>query len=462
MLINRLTQSVVTFILAAAIARLLGAYELGQYLLAFSYYFIFVSLASQGLKVLFTRELARNPGNTSSYFINGIFLQLFISTCAFVFLIIFILVMPYGEDTSRICLIMGIAIIPFALSNVTESVFQAQEQMFLIAATTVPVYILRLIFMLVGLNYGLGVGYVAAVFVVSESFIFLIQFILCVYLINPEWRLRFGFIRSTVKDSLTFFAIEGIAVISSRLEIIILSVLASEQLLGFYGAVTQLLMPFLIVANSILLAIFPVMSKTAEQRKAEQRRMTEFVIEILLFISLPFLMGILFLGQDVLVLIYGANFAQATTALQIAGLTLVIRPFNRALSYLLVANGFERVNLRQVTISLPIKGILGFFLISQFQLLGAAALEILMAMISGSQYIYATYNRLFTLHIWRVFSRPLLVSSLMIPILWGLKQSHLDILLMLLLATVSYVIMVGTIGIFLLGGPRILYTRFSK
>jgi O-antigen/teichoic acid export membrane protein len=50
MIVNRLAQSITAFVLTAAIARNLGAEAIGQYLLAYSYYFIFVGIASQGLK----------------------------------------------------------------------------------------------------------------------------------------------------------------------------------------------------------------------------------------------------------------------------------------------------------------------------------------------------------------------------------------------------------------------------
>ena len=79
MLSNRLTQSIATFVLTAAIARLLGPETLGQYLLAFSYYFIFVGIVSEGVKTLFTRELSRHPAETPAFLVSGSLLQLLCS-----------------------------------------------------------------------------------------------------------------------------------------------------------------------------------------------------------------------------------------------------------------------------------------------------------------------------------------------------------------------------------------------
>ncbi|NEP76563.1 MAG: polysaccharide biosynthesis protein, partial [Okeania sp. SIO2G5] len=53
--VNRLIQSLTAYALTAVIARLKGATELGQYLLAFSYFFIFMTIVSQGLRVSLIR-----------------------------------------------------------------------------------------------------------------------------------------------------------------------------------------------------------------------------------------------------------------------------------------------------------------------------------------------------------------------------------------------------------------------
>jgi O-antigen/teichoic acid export membrane protein len=367
--------------------------------------------------------------------------------------------MPYSKDTSTVCYIMGLTIVPFALSNVTEAIFLAHEKMHLIAVTTVPIYILRLFAMLAAMYFKYGIEYVAVIFVVSEALILLIQWLCILRFVKPEWKIQHSFIRDTVREVRTLFAIEGVAVISSRLDVVILSIVGSELLLGFYGGVVQLLQPFFIIATSLVITMFPAMSRTADQGRNEQRRIIGNLIEMLMLIALPFLVSILFVGQDVLTLVYGAGFAQATLALQISALSLLLLPFSRALSYLLVARGFEQVNLREVAVTTAIGGGIGIVLISQFQLLGAAAMVVAKEVIAASQYIFATYHRLFALDLGRIFARPLLVSLLMIPLFWGLKQSKFETWMILLIATVAYGIFVGAIGVFVLGIPHRIYAK---
>lgn len=462
MLINRLAQSVATFVLSAAIARSLGADALGQYLLAFSLYYIFVTLASQGLRVFFTRELARNPEEISIYLTNGTFLQALLSLVAYISLVAVVFIMPYGEEASAVCYLMGLAIFPFALSNVTEAIFQALEKMHLIAVTTVPIYIIRLFMVLAAMRLEYGIRSVVLILVASEAVILAVQWLCIIRLIKPEWTIKREFISDILLEARTFFVIEGAAVISTRMEIVILSILGSELLLGLYGAVVQLLQPFLIVSNSVIMAIFPAMSRSVGRERNEQRRIAESLIEFLMIMALPFMVGILILGRDLIIFVYGSSFAEAALAFKIASLTLVILPFIRVLSYLLVANGFEKVNLRELTVTTPLAGIIGVLLVAQFQLLGAPAMQLSKAVISGGQYIYATYSRLFALDLRRIFARPLLVSLLMVPLLWFLKQSNVEFWIVLIVAVGAYAAMVGSIGILLLGGPRVVYAKLAN
>jgi len=462
MLINRLTQSIATFVLTAAIARILGAEALGQYLLAFSYYFIFVNIASQGLKVLFTRELAREPEKTPIFLTNGTLLQFIFSLIGYVALCIVVFLLPYSTETSTICYIMGLTIIPFSLSNITEAIFQAQERMHLIALSTVPVYVLRLCVMIWAMQMKYGVDTLAELLLVSEAIILVIQWLLLIGTVQLKWQIDRDFIWNSIKAARTFFAIEGIAVVNSRLQILILSLLGNEFLVGIYGGIVQLMQPFIIIANSMATAIFPSLSKAVTQGKENQRQITENFIEILLAIALPLLIGCLFFSKDLLIFLYNPSFAQGSLALNIITLTLLFLPFNRSLSYLLVANGFERFNLREVAITTILGSFAGVVLVSQFQLTGAAITDLFIKLLAFSQYVYYTYSRLFSLNLWQILRRPLLVSTLMLPVLIVLQKVNFNFLLTLIISTSYYVFIIGCLGVYTLGGPRAVWLKILK
>lgn len=462
-LTNRLTQSLTTFILVASIARMRGSYELGQYTLAFSYYFLFMSIASQGIKILFTRELSRNPQETPVYLVSGTLLQLFFSSICYVMLFVVVFALPYKSDTATVCYVLGLTIFPFSLSNITEAIFQSQEKMYLITISTVPIYILRVLVILWAMKLNYGISFVSAIMVISETLILLIEWGLIGRIVKPKWQVNWNFIWLTVKSARTFVAIEGLAVINGRMQILILSLLGGEVVVGLYGGVVQLMQPFQIISNSLIGAVFPSMSKAVELGREKQRRLVETIIEILLSVALPIVIGLLFIGSDLLILIYrNPSFSEATVALNLVSLGLIISSLGQPLSSLLVANGFEWVNLREVFTSSIFGTLLGVVLVSQHHLLGAAIAAVLTGSIACSQYVYSVYIRLFSLNIWRILRRPVLISIFMLAIFVLLQTIGQSFLVTVIAATCAYMLFVGVLGIYALGGPNVVWAKLLR
>ncbi len=449
LLLNRLAQSITTFILAASIARILGAYELGQYMLAFSFYYVFMTLASQGFKTLFTRELARNPLETPSYLVSGTFLQLLFSIIAYAVMVLVVYTLPYNQNTSIVCYILGLSIIPFSLSNVTEAIFQAEEKMHLIAVSTVPVYIVRVIAIIWAMNLKYDIATVSAIMVTSECLIFLIEWCLITQFVKFEWRLNWKFMLNTTKASGSFIVIEGISVLGYRLQVFILSLLGGELVVGLYGAVLQLMQPFQIISHSVVLAVFPKMSKAIDSGKDSQRQITQITIEILLMVALPLLLGIVFFGKELLILLYHEeSFVEAQFALNIFAIGLISSSFIRPLSYLLVANGFEKVNLWQVFITTILNCLISIVLVSQYKLNGAAITVIFTDYVALLIYYVESSRRLFRLNLWSIIFRPLIVAVSMLPIFIILEKIDLNILSVLIISSFIYFIIIGVLGLY--------------
>ena len=462
MAVNRLAQSLTSFVLFASIARILGPYELGQYLLAFTYYFIFMSVAAQGFKTLFTRELSRHPQETPVYLVSGSLLQLLFSLTGYALLVAVVFALPYSSDTSTVCYVMGLAIVPFSLSNVTEAIFQAQEKMYLIAASTVPVYILRVGVMIWAMKLNCGVSFLAGILVVSEFLILLIEWGFIARTVKAKWQIHWDFIGRTVKDARTLVAIESVAALSGRMQVLILSLLGGEVVVGLFGGIAQLMQPFEILAQSAVLAVFPSLSKAVTLGKEKQRHLVESIAEMLLCVALPLIVGLFFIGGNLLIFIYrDPSFAEASAALKVVALGLVAVSLIRPLSSLLVANGLERVNLREVSVTNVLGGLLSVVLVSQYQLLGAAIAALLMNISACSQYMYAVRIRLFSLDLWRILRRPLLMSVFMLAVFLILQEISQNILLTAVAASLAYLLLIGVLGVSAVGRTAISRNQVS-
>ncbi len=453
LLLNRLTQGIATFVLSAAIARTLGAYALGQYLLAISYYYIFVSITSQGFKTLFTREIARNPEATPVYLVSGTLLQLLVSLVGYAAMVGIIYLLPYSNDTSILCCVIGFTAIPFALSNITESIFQAREQMHSIALATVPVYILRLIAMLWVMQTRHQIIDVGIILIISETLILAIEWLMLVKIVPPQWQIDRDFMWNIIKTAKTLFATEGLGMIAAKIDILILSLLGSEVLIGLYGSVMQLLQPYGIVANSLNLAAFPRLSRAVDLGRDPQRQEAENTIVTLLCMGLPFAIGTLFYGKDLLLLIYqNRDFSQAAVILNLMCISMMVATCSQTFGYVLIANGLEKFNLIEVVITTTVGGLSGIFFITKYQLMGAVLMSLMMATTSFGVLGTAVHQRIFTLRIWRMLRLPLLISGVMSIVYLILQAMHLNFLVTLSLAVAAYALVILAVMVHELGG----------
>lgn len=462
-LINRLTQSVSTFIVLIFIARILGRGSLGQYTIAFNYFYLFMTLASQGYKTLFTRELSCEPEQTPLYLISGSLLQLCTSIVSYFVLVVIIILLPYNPQTSFFCYVLGSMVIPFSLSNITEAIFQAYEKMHLIAISTVPIYILRSFIIIWALFHDYGLFFVCLSILLSEVVILLIQWGLLVRMIEFQWAVDFGFMKKTFKKAFTFIAIEGVAAFKGRMLVIILSVFSSEALVGLYGSIVQLLQPFEIIAHSLVVAVFPGMSKAVKISSDKQRKFAEIVIESLLCVALPIIIGISFIGDKFLVLVYGNTaFAEAALPLNIMALSLFVASFTRPLGYLLVANGLEKVNLFEVASTSFTGTCLGLVLIPRYHLIGAALDIMIMQSLTSGIYVYSVYKHLFPLRLRAIFSRPILVGFLIFTVFTVLQKLSSNIVLTIAISSLSYVACILIVYVTAFGGPSAVWKRLVQ
>jgi len=371
---QRVTQAGSAFVLSAIIARTLGADELGVYMLAFTFYFVAATVASHGMRVHATRQLAREPAGAGDQLVSGAVLQLAAALAALAVIAGIIVAMPYDAHATRICLLHGLMVVPTSLANVADAVLQSRERMHVAAAITVPIHLLRLAAIAWALMHGADLATACAILIASECVVFAGQWLAAAGLARPRWRIDTGLMRASLRSARDFVAIEGLAVFNARIRLVLLSLVGSAATIGMYGCVLQILQPFHIVIHSVVQAVFPALSRTATLGVDQQRALVTKVMRLLLMLMAPAVALMGFAGGDLLLLAYGdGRFAAAGPALAITGAALITSASNRVLAYLLVATGHERVNLHEVMVATLVGVPLSFLLIQQFGLIGAAA-----------------------------------------------------------------------------------------
>jgi O-antigen/teichoic acid export membrane protein len=447
---NRVTS----FVLYAMVARHLGAEEFGQLTLAFTLFYTFQVFAVGGLKTLIVRQVAKDRAQTRLYFLNGIMIVTFTSVASLVALWSFVHVMRYPTSTTRVILLLSLGLLPYTISAVCEGLFQAWERMPYIAFVNVPVNIAKVAGAYALLATNRGLYPVVLVLLASLAAIagFEIWIVLRKLASQPA-SVDLHFSVTTMRSAATFLGIDGTLAIMSSLNIILLSKLATETQVGLYSAATQLLVPLLLVYQSLAQSIFPVMCRKVEPGFQSLKRIAEQAIELLLVLALPAAAGLYFIGDRLISLLYkNPTFSQAFPALRIVAWVLVLQVFTSVLGQVLLASHREKITLRIVLVDTIFNLLVGWPLISIFGLRGASVALVLTRLADCIQHYIPVSRLVSSMPFASIVWKPLVAAACMAAYLAALN-GRLGILSGVS-ATLIYAVALFSVAIWASGGLR--------
>ncbi len=408
---NRVTS----FVLYALVARHLGTHEFGQLSLALTLFYIFQVLAVAGLKTLTIRQVTKDRTQTKKYFANGCAIVAVSSFSSVMLLFGFVRLMRYPADTTLVILLTSLGLFPYAISAICEGIFQAWERMYLIPYVNVPVNIAKVgcAFFLLTRRSALYAVILILLCSLLAAAVLEVWILLRKFPPQPA-SIDFRFSLATFRSAVTFLGIDGTIAVMSSLNVLLLSKLSTETQVGLYSAATQLMVPLLLVYQSIGQSVFPLMCRKVEPGFQTLKRISEQVIEVLLILALPAVASLYFLGDWALSILYkNPAFLQAFPALRIVAWVLIAQVFTSVLGQVLVASHRERVTLRIVAADTLVNLLVGWPLIRLFGLRGAAIALLVTRLVDCGQH-YIPVSRLFSgIPVARVIWKPIVAGACM-------------------------------------------------
>ncbi len=175
-----------SFVLQLLIARILGVEGLGHYTIAMAYLNVSQVISELGLPALLVRDLAQAPTRRRSTFRVLMGIQVAMGFLTWGGLAAMSLFLPYG-DTTRISLLLVGASLPFfAVSSVSQTLFQAGERMELVMGVEVLTNTLILAISLGVMLQGGGEEALIAVIIVCQA----VSALVCLLLVWQSKLLR--------------------------------------------------------------------------------------------------------------------------------------------------------------------------------------------------------------------------------------------------------------------------------
>ncbi|MEZ4861317.1 MAG: flippase [Caldilineaceae bacterium] len=308
-----------SFALQLVIARALGVTGLGQYTIALAYLNVCQILTELGLPAMLVRDLAQMPWLRRSYYYRALSIQIVASLLVWGGLIAVTALLPLPPATRMILWIVGASLPFYAITSATQTLFQAGERMEVVMGIEVLINTAILGISLGVIQWGGTTYHLAMVLVITQLISAILGVILLArsqLLAEPQTQVAWQW-SMLWRRSGPFYVLALADVLLQRADIVLLSIVAGESVTGLYGAAYNLVRVAFKLVQNFWGALYPTLSRLHHQVPVHYRRLGNFSLRYGLLTLLAAAAIGAGVAQDVLHLIYGANYAEAVLVLQI-------------------------------------------------------------------------------------------------------------------------------------------------
>lgn len=373
LLAARLCQPIFAFLLFGSAARVLDERSFGTYVLLMGMISLFQACASLGLTPLMTREISKDLDRAGAYLIAAALVMIPASLLAWILFPPVLSLIGASAETSHLGWILG-ASLPFStLILAAESLFVAHSATRSIIIQNLCENIARVIISLALLFMGYGVPMLLTVFVITRAAG------ACFILLQlRDMPMSTNLHPSTIKAKMLLRGVPlyGLMSVAAmfffKIDIIALSALEGETVVGQYGAAYRILALSLLLPDSFVAAFFPRLSQACADDRQTLSELVPRFARLLLAFEIPLCLTIASGSTIFMPLLYGPSFTNAAPTLMVLSLILPFHTMNGLLGYLLQADSNEQTALVLVLAGVVINLVLTCVLTMTFGMLGAA------------------------------------------------------------------------------------------
>lgn len=378
MMIANIVTSLLAFVWTIFTARYLGVSDYGLFGFAVSTTALFNVINDLGMGTQIVRAIATDNSVAEKYLGNAFPLKLMLAIVYFIVIFLILIVLKSSYLTMIVTLLMAFEVVIQNLTGLLNSTFQAFERLKYNAFSSMIVNGLNFILILGAIFFDLGLFGIVFAYITANCCALIYNiFILRGKFVIPKLEVDPAFCKKLLIVGIPF-AITGVCyTIYYQIDIIMLTTMVGDYATGMYNATYKLINVLSLFYAIYSAVVFPVMSKLYKSKKNMLNFGFEKSIKYLLLITIPLSFGMSFYASDLIVFVYGTQYAYADAILQILIWTIVFLFVNGACTNLLNASHKE-VSVTKIYIIAAIFNIcVNFVLIPRYSYIGASVATVL-------------------------------------------------------------------------------------
>ena len=331
-------------VFVVALARVFGREVLGAYAFSMSIGALLGVLVTLGTRTLVLRQLSREPDRTSE--VTGALL-LFQLCVALVLVLATYLVARLLNAGSLATAAVTLIVAYHVFIQVTRLFlvgYMAREEM--AAAAALPVARRILILLLAGAAMGAGLGpelTLAAMPTAALVILVLSGILAARHFGRPALRLQCAEVSGYLAQARPFFYVVVLDTFFRRVGIIYLAALGGREAAGLFASAERLVSAAGLAQSMFLAALFPLVSRLWQSDRAQFAELTHRAGRLVLLLTLPLATLVALFARDIIDILYGDEFREASTLLSGIAWMLVIHGIARLLGTISQAADQQRV-----------------------------------------------------------------------------------------------------------------------
>jgi O-antigen/teichoic acid export membrane protein len=451
-MVTSFLNKAIDFGFAALMLRVLGVTNVGEYTTAVILVGYFEIFTNFGLNGLIIREVARDRDETSRYLANAVALRLALCLVA---LPVAGAVFWFGRAWFRlgtpgvvVFALLALALIPSNVTGALSALFNGWERNDVPAVVTVATTLARVTLGAIALLSGSGIVGLAAV-ALGLNFALIVVFavsarrILHVRLIRPV----LADFPAMIAESYPLFLNVVLVTIFFKIDIVLLEMLKGSQTVGYYATAYKWVDGLLIVPSTLTFAVYPALSRFAEQRSEGLRAAYEASVRALVCLALPLAIGVAFLSGDLILLLGGwAYFPQSADALTILIWFLPFSFVNGLTQYALIAVHRQRFITVAFVIAASFNLVANLLFIPTYGFYAASVVTVLSEIVLLVPFLIAVRQSIGWPKWSHTVGKPLLAGGLMLLV--ALASRQVEIHVGLVAAVLIYIAALRALGVF--------------
>ena len=240
-------------------------------------------------------------------------------------------------------------------------------------------------------------------------------------------RLDPAFLRHHLGYMPSFFIIQLFSLLDYQADILLISLMLSENDVGLYAAAQTILLGFNLMPVAVRTALYPVMSRYYYQAPDKLAVLNDKISRYLLAAILPVATGVTLLAGPIIALVYGPSFAAAAPVLAVSIWAIVFLFLNVPHSRLALIYNRQRDAAILLSITTGLNLALNLVLIPRAGILGAAVARLLSSLALFLVFYVYAQTRLTRVSLLASPIRPLLATAAMAAAVWPLRDQPLAI-----------------------------------